>query len=423
MEYIKDSLSSAVITLGGQGKRISNITRDIPKPLWEINGVSTIERITHLLNQQGINKFIWLVGYKPEFFFNAANELKKKFAIEIIINLEESPLGEAGGLLRVYKYLEENFLFINGDIVFDIDLKRFFNFHIYNKCDISFITHLTSHPEDSDCIAETQTSSIYKYKLKKEKVSNTIFYLGNAGVSIVAKKIIKLLMQKYNFNLELSFFKDIIVSSYKEGMRVRSYNTSEYLKDMGTPSRLKEVESDLKNMLDKKNSYRNKQKVLFIDRDNTIIKCEEGQYILDFQDVKFFEDRIIKIAYLSKNFNSVIMVSNQPQISMGLIGYQEVININAEIILKCQKLGLNISSFYICPHHPHSGFKNEISFLKTKCFCRKPMPGLFLQASFERNISLSDSLMIGDSWRDQEVSMNSNMKFQWAKNLDFPPKP
>ena len=115
------------------------------------------------------------------------------------------------------------------------------------------------------------------------------------------------------------------------------------------------------------------------------------------------------------------MVTNQPQISMGLVNYQDVININSKIILKCQKLGLNISSFYICPHHPHQGFDNEISNLKTKCFCRKPLPGLFLEASFSRNISLSNSLLIGDSWRDEFAAINCNMKYQWAQKLDFSP--
>ncbi len=64
-------------------------------------------------------------------------------------------------------------------------------------------------------------------------------------------------------------------------------------------------------------------------------------------------------------------------------------------------MGLDISGFYICPHHPHKGFPGEIKSLKTNCFCRKPAPGMLIEASFERNINLKDSCFIGDSWRDE----------------------
>ena len=74
------------------------------------------------------------------------------------------------------------------------------------------------------------------------------------------------------------------------------------------------------------------------------------------------------------------MVTNQPQISMGLITYQNALMININVILQCQKLGLDIACFYLCPHHPHDGYKNEIEILKTSCFCRKPSPGMFIEA-------------------------------------------
>ena len=62
---------------------------------------------------------------------------------------------------------------------------------------------------------------------------------------------------------------------------IYSYNTTEYIKDMGTPNRLNLVEHDLRiNKVNLRN-YKNKQKALFLDRDNTLIKCEIGKYIID----------------------------------------------------------------------------------------------------------------------------------------------
>ena len=185
----------------------------------------------------------------------------------------------------------------------------------------------------------------------------------------------------------------------------------EYLKDMGTPSRFKKVKQDLKGNIVASKSYRSKQKVLFLDRDNTLIKCPNKKYILKKTDIYFYEDRVKKIAEISKDFNFCLIITNQPQISMGLCTWQDVIEINGVIINQCQIWGLPIAGFYICPHHPHAGFNNEVKDLKTNCFCRKPSPGLILEASHSRNIDLNNSLFIGDSKRDLYAAKNSGTNF------------
>ena len=113
--------------------------------------------------------------------------------------------------------------------------------------------------------------------------------------------------------------------------------------------------------------------MLFLDRDNTLLECLK-KYILNKKDIIFCKERIKKIAEISKEFDFSLIITNQPQISMGLCSWQEVIDINGIVINQCQQWGLPIAGFYVCPHHPHSGFQDEISFLKANCFCRKPSP-------------------------------------------------
>ena len=62
--------------------------------------------------------------------------------------------------------------------------------------------------------------------------------------------------------------------------------------------------------------------------------------------------------------------------------------------------------------------KDEISELKVSCFCRKPLPGLFLEAAFHRNIDLENSLMIGDSWRDKLAAERANLNFLHTDEID-----
>ena len=414
-----NNISQAIITLGGKGTRLSSITDNIPKPLWPILGKHTLERTVEFLNKQGIKEFIFLVGYKANIFEEQSIKLSKKFNIKIFIYKEDEPKGEAGSLLFIEEKLKDNFIFINGDIIFEIDLKRINLFHIKNNADITFITHLTNHPEDSDCIIETPELSINRYKLKTQKLNIKGMFLGFAGIAVLKKKVVSRIKNSdICKNSQLSIFKDFIINSYEKGFKVFSYNTSEYLKDMGTPERLLSVEKDIKNGLISRKCYLNKQRALFLDRDNTLIKCKEGEYITELSQIKLFTKRIKKIIQILTNYDIAIIASNQPQIAMGFVEWQKVIEINGYLIKACQKIGLNISAFYICPHHPHKGFDHEIKSLKSNCFCRKPSPGMFMEAAFERNINLEESSLIGDSWRDELSSNLCRMRFINVDQLD-----
>ena len=269
-------ISQAVITIGGKGTRLESITNGVPKPLYPINEVSTLERAINVLNLQGISKFVFLINFLPDLFKEFSNKIIEKYNVDIQIIFEDKPRGEAGSIFDCLDILDNEFLFVHGDIIFDIDLQRFNNFHFLKNSDLTIITHITNHPEDSDCIIESPNLSIAKYKLKNSFQQNNSFFLGNAGLAIVSKKVINYLKNLFKFeDYEISFFKDIVLNALKIELRVFSYNTSEYLKDIGTPTRFKNASEDIKNNYVSRKSYRSKQKVLFLDRDGTLIKCKE----------------------------------------------------------------------------------------------------------------------------------------------------
>lgn len=74
------------------------------------------------------------------------------------------------------------------------------------------------------------------------------------------------------------------------------------------------------------------------------------------------------------------------------------------------RAGAFVDAIYICPHHPDKGFEGERPEYKYDCECRKPKPGLLLQAARDFNIDLSQSIMIGDSSRDVEAGKNAGCK-------------
>jgi D-glycero-D-manno-heptose 1,7-bisphosphate phosphatase len=71
--------------------------------------------------------------------------------------------------------------------------------------------------------------------------------------------------------------------------------------------------------------------------------------------------------------------------------------------------GVYVDAIYVCPHHPDKGFEGERVEYKINCDCRKPKPGMLLEAAEKYNIDLSRSEMIGDSDADLQAGKNAGI--------------
>ena len=105
-----------------------------------------------------------------------------------------------------------------------------------------------------------------------------------------------------------------------------------------------------------------------------------------------------------------IVVTNQPVIARNLCSIDELEYIHASLETLLGKEGAYVNAIYYCPHHPDKGFPEERPEYKIECECRKPKPGMLLQAARDWNIDLSQGYMIGDYDRDLQVGINANVK-------------
>ena len=86
------------IPIGGQGSRLKEITGEIPKPLFPIDGKSTLERCCYQLKKYGINKIIITIANNSEFCLSYIEKLQRKLDISIETFVENKPMGECGAL-------------------------------------------------------------------------------------------------------------------------------------------------------------------------------------------------------------------------------------------------------------------------------------------------------------------------------------
>jgi D,D-heptose 1,7-bisphosphate phosphatase len=115
------------------------------------------------------------------------------------------------------------------------------------------------------------------------------------------------------------------------------------------------------------------------------------------------------IRYINGKGYLAIVITNQPVIARNLCTLEELDYIHAklETLLGAEHAYLN--DIYICPHHPDGGYPEERKEYKIKCNCRKPAPGLLLQAAKDWNIDMPHSIMIGDQDRDYQAGVNAGV--------------
>ena len=144
-------------------------------------------------------------------------------------------------------------------------------------------------------------------------------------------------------------------------------------------------------------------KAIFLDRDGVIVRLirnnEAYGLIYKKKDLVLLPGVKKALKELKKKGYYLIVVTNQPAVARGLISYEGVKK-NNSIVNK--KLGGLIDAFYFCPHHPemHDDVPKHAIKYRIICDCRKPSPGMLIQAAKDFNLNLKKSWMIGDSITD-----------------------
>jgi D-glycero-D-manno-heptose 1,7-bisphosphate phosphatase len=147
-----------------------------------------------------------------------------------------------------------------------------------------------------------------------------------------------------------------------------------------------------------------KNVAVFLDRDGTI--NEEVGYMDSLDKLKIIPASYQAIKLINLNGMKAIVISNQAGVARGLFTEEFVHEINNIITADLQKHGAVIDKFYYCPHHPEHGSGEYLQ----NCNCRKPAPGMLLQAAEELNIDLSSSYFVGDRFIDMETAKKVGAK-------------
>jgi D-glycero-D-manno-heptose 1,7-bisphosphate phosphatase len=137
---------------------------------------------------------------------------------------------------------------------------------------------------------------------------------------------------------------------------------------------------------------------IFLDRDG-VINESRPDYVKNWNEFRFLPPALDALHLLAQSRYLIVVVTNQSMVGRGIATRETADGINHEMIMRISAAGGRVDALYTCPHAPYD-----------RCDCRKPAPGLYLQATSEHRIDLQNSICIGDKLTDLLPGMELGCK-------------
>ena len=373
-----------VILAGGKGSRIKEYLGNKPKPMIKFNNIHFLQYLINSLSKFSFNKIYILAGSKHKVIFNQFHN--KVFNLTKIKCLKENNLmGTGGALLKLKKEKVNDFVLVNGDTIFDVDINNLIK--SCGKKKIGSIA-LASNKKNTN-----------NYKLNNLSVkNNTLVYqkkgnLMNGGVYFFKKKILNLIPKK-KFSLENNFLPILISKKLLIGKVYK-----DFFLDIGTPKYLKVSEKKLKHYF--------KKPAAFLDRDG-VVNHDFG-YVHKQKDFKFKKGVIGGLKYLSKKNYLIFLVTNQAGIAKGIFKEEDFFKLQSYVSKILLKHNVMINDVQYSPYHP----KGKIIKYRKKTNLRKPGNQMIKNIFNKFLIDKKKSFMIGDKMSDKKCANKSDIRFYY----------
>lgn len=225
----------AVLLAGGKGRRLQPFTTTIPKPLFPIGEKPIIQIIIEQLQKFGVDEYIVSLGYLGELMQAFLGD-GKKYNTKISYVTEDSPLGTAGAI-SLLPDLDDDFIFMNGDILTSMDFVEAYADHKKSNALMTICTYKKFVKSSLGVLEINDKNEVVNY-LEKPETSHIV----SSGIYILNPKIKKFV--KPNERLDLPELVNIMI---QEKLKINTYAITGDWFDIGTPADLERAEQYLLN--------------------------------------------------------------------------------------------------------------------------------------------------------------------------------
>lgn len=235
-----NKVKEAVILAGGLGTRLRSTVPDLPKCMAPVNGKPFLEYVIRSLHKQGIERFVFALGYKSEAFTQFLDAVLHGDAY--IISLEDEPLGTGGAVrLACNVTINDNILVTNGDTLFNADIQTVATFHTEKSAECTLSLKPMKDVDRYGAVELDEEGRVKDFKEKQYFAEGLI----NGGVYILNVEAFK----GKHFPGKFSFEKDYLERYCGEG-KIFGLAQDGYFIDIGIPEDYEKAQHELKHSND-----------------------------------------------------------------------------------------------------------------------------------------------------------------------------
>lgn len=381
------TVKQAAILIGGKGTRLGAAVRTIPKPLLDVGGRPFVEHVMLNLRRFGFNDFLLLAGYQAEVVrekYGAGSPFVQQLQANIRVIVEPSPLGTGGALKFARDHLQDEFLLLNGDSIFD-----------FNYLDLCNCEYPAEHSDWLGRVALLSVENATRYGFVEmqgtvihafhEKPGSPQSGLINSGVYWLKAALVDAIT-----TTSCSLEQDVFPALAAQGRLVgRTYHG--YFIDIGIPEDLQSARDNLTTWL--------RKPAAFLDRDGTL-NHDDG-YTHRIEQFQWLDGAKAAVRKLNDAGYLVFVVTNQAGVARGYYDATAVEVLHSWMQAELAREGAHIDDFRYCPHHP----EGTVTELALDCACRKPKAGMLASLIENWDPDLGRSFMLGDSDKDAQAGV------------------
>jgi D-glycero-alpha-D-manno-heptose 1-phosphate guanylyltransferase len=381
------NIKQAIILAGGLGTRLRDALPALPKCMAPVAGRPFLFHVINSLRMQGIERFIFSLGYKHEIIEAYLADNFARLDYQCVI--ENEPLGTGGAIqLACHDAEDEQLLVTNGDTLFKANIPELASLHNSLNADCTLALKPMKNFERYGAVEINRQHIITGFKEKQYCPEGLI----NGGVYILNKE--RFLAN--NFPDKFSFEKDFLEAKVMSGT-IAGFPQDEYFIDIGIPEDYNRAQTELQHPLPDLKKI-DSSWTLFLDRDGVINEDKVGSYIFTPDEFVFTKEMPAHFKKFAEKFKYIIVVTNQRGVGRELMTEKALKDIHQKMVSGIKEAGGRIDAIYYC------------TAVDNKDPDRKPNPGMIVKAKKRfADIDLSKSLMIGNNISDMQLGRNAGI--------------
>jgi len=372
------SVRQVLILVGGKGTRLGSLTAATPKPLLPVVGeLSMLDLLLENAARFGYRQIILLAGHFGEQLVERYDG-SSALGASVKVVREPEPLGTAGAIAFAADLLEDRFVLMNGDSIFDINL-RALELSLGEAEGVIALRQIEDAARFGTVVFERGKVTQFLEKTGEAKPA-----LINGGVYVLRRSVAERVV-KTPCSLETDVFPRLCAEGALAGVIMQGHFI-----DIGLPETLAQARHELGDW--------RRRPIAFLDRDG-VLNVDTGWPHLP-AELQFVDGAPEAVRVLNEAGFYVIVASNQAGVARGMYDEAQVGVFNAAVAEELALRGAHIDAFYYCPYHPQAA----VAAYRMDSADRKPKPGMLLRAFVDWPSRPAGSFLVGDKASDIDAA-------------------